>query len=331
MKVPAGTTFVVAASLLGVAAVAQLVAVLIYFGPGFAQTAGPAVVPAPLEVAATPPPPTAVISTVTAESTPSPTEGGSDQERLAELMKEVEKLEGGTAPGDALVPLEEAVALQPRNPEILSRLAGLQERLGQAELAQETWKSVLDLGPDAGRFLDVAEIRLRLLRQDHASSAGSLELRDQVGLQPGSTLGVVDLKLNDSSDGGNAIKDLRLAVKARPGEPVDGSDVRINVTFYEMLDGEIVPTMSRVQSMWFTSPVDWKNEGIEILEVKYEVPRIGPDGGPPPRYYGYMVNIYHRGQLQETRADPVDLQELFPPPLNELPDFEDQPELPSLP
>ncbi len=321
----------VAASLLGVAAVAQLVAVLIYFGPGFAQTAGPAVVPAPLEVAATPPPPTAVISTVTAESTPSPTEGGSDQERLAELMKEVEKLEGGTAPGDALVPLEEAVALQPRNPEILSRLAGLQERLGQAELAQETWKSVLDLGPDAGRFLDVAEIRLRLLRQDHASSAGSLELRDQVGLQPGSTLGVVDLKLNDSSDGGNAIKDLRLAVKARPGEPVDGSDVRINVTFYEMLDGEIVPTMSRVQSMWFTSPVDWKNEGIEILEVKYEVPRIGPDGGPPPRYYGYMVNIYHRGQLQETRADPVDLQELFPPPLNELPDFEDQPELPSLP
>jgi hypothetical protein len=34
-----------------------------------------------------------------------------------------------------------------------------------------------------------------------------------------------------------------------------------------------------------------------------------------------MVNIYHRGQLQETRADPVDLQELFPPSLSELPDF----------
>jgi hypothetical protein len=65
--------------------------------------------------------------------------------------------------------------------------------------------------------------------------------------------------------------------------------------------------------------VDWLDDGIEILEVKYEVPMIGRDGGPPPNYYGYMVNIYYRGQLQETRADPVDLQDLFPPPLSELP------------
>lgn len=326
MKVPVGTTFVVAASLLGVAAVAQLVAVLVYFGPGFAQS-GPA---APPSVAAPTPAPEAVV----AEADPEPLveeAPPSDEARVAELMKEVEKLEAGASPGDAIVPLEEAVTLQPRNPEILSRLASLQERLGQSELAQDSWKQVLDLGPDAGRFLDVAEIRLRLLRQSNVTSASSLELRDQVGLQPGSTLGVVDLRLNDNNAEDAAVKNLRLAVKARPGEPVDGRDVRINVTFYEMFDGEIVPTTSRVQSMWFTPPVDWKSEGIEILEVTYEVPRIAPDGGPPPKYYGYMVNIYYRGQLQETRADPIDLQELFPPPLNELPDFENQPQLPDLP
>lgn len=327
MKPPVGTTFVVAASLLGVAAVAQLIAVLVYFGPGFADKrastvmAVPAATPAP-EAAPTDTPPA---EPVIAEAPPS------DEERVAELLQEVEKLESGASPGDAIVPLEEAVTLQPRNPELLARLAGLQERLGQSELAQETWKQILDLGPDAGRFLDVAEIRLRLLRQSNVAAAGSLELRDQVGLQPGSTLGVVDLRLNDSKAGEGAVKNLRLAVKARPGESVDGRDVRINVTFYEMFDGEIVPTTSRVQSMWFTPPVDWKSEGIEILEVTYEVPRIAPDGGPPPKYYGYMVNIYYRGQLQETRADPIDLQELFPPPLNELPDFEDQPQLPEVP
>jgi tetratricopeptide (TPR) repeat protein len=327
MKVPVGTTFVVAASLLGVAAVAQLVAVLVYFGPGFAQRGGPAVAPvaAPAPLAPPAAEELAPSEPVVAEAPPS------DEERVAELMKEVDKLEAGASPGDAVVPLEEAVTLQPRNPEILARLAGLQERLGQSELAQETWKQILDLGPDSGRFLDVAEIRLRLLRQSNASSAGSLELRDQVGLQPGSTLGVVDLRLKDDSANEEAVKNLRLAVKARPGESVDGRDVRINVTFYEMFDGEIVPTTSRVQSMWFTPPVDWKSEGIEILEVAYEVPRIAQDGGPPPKYYGYMINIYYRGQLQETRADPVDLQELFPPPLNELPDFENQPELPTEP
>ncbi len=319
MKTPVGTTFVVAASLLGVAAVAQLVAVLVYFGPGFAKTASPVQAQTAATVPATPAPaaPAPAASAATTDDAPL-------KERIAELMKEAAKLEDGSSPGDALVPLEEANSLQPRNPEILSRLASLHERLGQNELAEDFWKNILELGPEADRYLDVADIRLRLLRQQGAAAAGGdRELRDQVGLQPGSALGVVDLKLTDGKDGGNAVKNLRLAVKARPGVEIDGRDVRINVTFYEMLNGEIVPTTSRVQSMWFTTPVDWKDDGIEILEVKYEVPRIAPDGGPPPKYYGYMVNIYHSGQLQETRADPVDLQELFPPPLNEATDMEE--------
>ncbi|MEX1010042.1 MAG: hypothetical protein WEC72_01730 [Chthoniobacterales bacterium] len=313
MKTPVGTTFIVAASLLGAAAVAQLVAILIYFGPSFTQGRVETV-----EVVEVPTP----VAEVVAPLTPVVVEEdlAAIQARLAELMKEADMLEGGSSPGSALAPLEEALAVQPRNPELLNRVASLHEKLGQAELAESAWKSLVDLGPEAGRFLDVAEIRLRLLRPETAGPTTGMELRDQVGLQPGSSLGVVDLQVKESADSGTL--DLRLAVKARPGVTIEGRDVRINVTFYEMMDGEVVPTTSRVQSMWFTTPVDWKEEGIEILEVKYEVPRVGADGGPPPQYYGYMVNIYHRGQLQETRADPVDLQELYPPPLSELPDYD---------
>jgi hypothetical protein len=312
MKQPLGTTFIVAASLLGVAAVAQLVAILVYFGPGFKQTytvaaAAPSAVP---------------------EATPAPApqiseaEKTAQQARLSELLAEADKLEAGASPGDALVPLEEALDGQPRNAELIARVATLHERLGQTELAQATWQKVVALGPDAGKLFDIAEVRLKLL-QGPAADEG-MELRDQIGLQPGSALGVVDLKVKDGGTASTPVKDLRLAVKARPGDPIDARDVRINVTFYETLDGEIVPTMSRVQSMWFTTPVDWKGEGVEILEVKYEVPRLGPDGGPPPQFYGYMVNIYHRGQLQETRAEPADLQDLFPPPLNEVPAAADE-------
>ena len=316
MKTPVGTTFIVAASLLGLAAVAQLVAILVYFGPGFAPAPtepAVAVAPTPIAPAESPEP----APTPEAVPTPPETDPAAMQAGLDELMREAQSLEGGASPAAALIPLEEALTLQPRNPELLHRVASLHEKLGQIELAQGIWKNLLDLGPDAGRFLDVAEIRLRLLRPETAAAAGN-ELRDQVGLQPGSSLGVVDLTLKDGS--GSGVKDLRLAVKARPGDLIDGRNVRINVTFYEMINGEVVPTTSRVQSMWYTTPVDWKDEGIEILEVKYELPRVGPDGGPPPTYYGYMVNIYHNGQLQDTRSDPVDLQELFPPPLSELPD-----------
>ena len=312
MKQPLGTTFIVAASLLGVAAVAQLVAILVYFGPGFKQTYTAAAA-APSAVPEATPAPAPQISEV---------EKTAQQARLSGLLAEADKLEAGASPGDALVPLEEALDVQPRNAELIARVATLHERLGQTELAQATWQKVVALGPDAGKLFDIAEVRLKLL-QGPAADEG-MELRDQIGLQPGSALGVVDLKVKDGGTASTPVKDLRLAVKARPGDPIDARDVRINVTFYETLDGEIVPTMSRVQSMWFTTPVDWKGEGVEILEVKYEVPRLGPDGGPPPQFYGYMVNIYHRGQLQETRAEPADLQDLFPPPLNEVPAAADE-------
>ena len=310
MKSPVGTTFVVAASLLGLAAVAQLIAVLVYFGPGRPDTAGMPPAPEPAAVAEE-------VAAVPSAEVADAVEMEQVNARVAELLAEAGRLESGASTGDALVPLEEAQMLQPRNAEVLSKLASLHERLGQTELAETAWRGLIELGPEAGQFLEVAEIRLRLL-QPADREAAALELRDQVGLQPGSSLGVVDLTVKDNEEAGVATKDLRLAVKARPGDPIDSRDVRIDVTFYEMLNGEIIPTMSRVQSMWFTTPVDWKNEGIEILEVKYEVPRLGPNGGPAPEYYGYMVNIYHRGQLQETRADPVDLQELFPPPLTEI-------------
>lgn len=316
MKAPLGTTFIVAASLLGVAAVAQLVAVLVYFGPGLKQTyeAGPPAVALPPVAeapTATPAPPMEV-------SAPAD-EGKADPgAKLKELIAEADKLEGGSSPAEALVPLEEALAMEPSNATLLARVATLHERLGGRDAAEAAWKKLLALGSSAGNLFHVADVRLKLL-QNPEPSGNDLEIRDQTGLQPGSSLGVVDLKLTDDGGEANPFKDLRLAVKVRPGEQIDSRDVRINVTFYEMLNGEIVPTMSRVQSMWYTPPVDWKNDGLEILEVKYEVPHIGPDGGPPPQYYGYMVNIYHHGQLQETRADPADLQELFPPPLNEQP------------
>lgn len=315
MKVPVGTTFVVAASLLGAAAVAQLIAVLVYFAPQFRAPApqpvavSPAATPAPAASGATPAP------VATPAPTPVDEAALARKQRVAELLKEAEKLEKGSEPADALVPLEEAAGIDERNAEVLTRLASLQERFGKRELAEGTWRSILDLGPDAGRYLDVAEVRLRLLVQQGAAPKEGMELRDQVGLRPESDIGIVDLSVTDEN--GGEIKDLRIAVKSRPGKEIDLSPgaLRIDVIFYEDVDGEIQPTTSRVQHMWYTAPVDWKDDGIEILQVKYQVPSSGKDGGPPPKFYGYMVNIYYHGDLQETRADPFKLEEMFEPAL----------------
>ena len=130
MKTPVGTTFIVAASLLGAAAVAQLVAILIYFGPNFSRPETAAVA-APV---ATPEPP----ATPVAEPPPAEVDLAAQQARLEELIKEAEMLEAGSSPGSALAPLEEALTLQPRNPELLRRVASLHEKLGQVEMAETT-------------------------------------------------------------------------------------------------------------------------------------------------------------------------------------------------
>jgi hypothetical protein len=321
MKPPVGKTFIVAASLLGLAALVQLVAVLVYFGPGFAPAAaGDPVAGAPAHSAVT------MVETAAAEPVPSAdeeAEEANNRQRVAELLGEAEELRSGASPDAALVPLEEAEMLEPRNPQVLQELASLHERLGQTELAEAAWRRLADLGEEAGRLAEVAKVRLDLLAPEAGVSGGAVSLRDQVGLQPGSSLGIISLAVTDNDESGALVKELRLAVKARPGEDINARDVKINLTFFVNLEGEITPdTTSRVQSMWFTTPVDWQDDGIEILEVKYEVPRTGP-GGELPEYYGYMVNIYHRGQLQETRSDPAALQEMFPPPVTELPDYED--------
>ncbi len=153
--------------------------------------------------------------------------------------------------------------------------------------------------------------------------------RDQSGLLSESLLGVVDLTTRDDEEGGVPSKVLRFGVKARPGTPIDARDVRIDVTFYDTLNGEVVPTANRVQSMWLTTPTDWQNDTTEILEMKCEMPQTGTNVGPPRRYYGYALNLYHRGQLQESRADPVDLQVWFPPPLTTASSLESKPETPA--
>lgn len=137
---------------------------------------------------------------------------------------------------------------------------------------------------------------------------------NQIAFRPGSLLGITDLQLRDSFDDNSPTKELRFTVQARTGESIDPHQVRVNVTFYDNNGSQIVRTMSHVRSVWLTPPVDWESDGRETLEVICDVLRFGPRGGPPPGvYFGYVVDLYYRGELQETRAEPADLKELFRP------------------
>jgi len=209
---------------------------------------------------------------------------------------------------------------------VLSELAQTYERMGLRDKAIEHWRRVEALGEQAGALLDLAQLKLDAGGDGGAAEGGSeadaLALRpgrDDQGLQPGCTLGLMDVRIQEELDPASLRKlKLRLGLKARQGETVDPQDVVIQVFFYDLLDGQhIVQTDAEVGSEWTTPPANWSDDGVEVLQVIYRQPKATEPVAEPEnrRYLGHVVRLYYKGALQDMQADPIRLLTLYPPPL----------------
>ncbi|MCX7713044.1 MAG: hypothetical protein N2035_05190 [Chthoniobacterales bacterium] len=141
--------------------------------------------------------------------------------------------------------------------------------------------------------------------QEVSQNQPSMPILEEIGLQPGATLGIVDIRQNN---GENNTKNFRIAVKARPGVNVRASDTNVLVRFFEKTaTGEILQSKSQASSEWISPPVDWAEKEPEILEVRYS---LNPKS--KNTFYGYTVALYYKDELQDTRADPGHLENDFP-------------------
>ncbi len=168
----------------------------------------------------------------------------------------------------------------------------------------------------------------------------------QDGIPDGSTFGITEATLTENPDAeAESNLTLRVAVKMRPDSIVDHTKVKIQVYFYDMVDNNnMALTDAEVSYEWITPDHDWKKTNPEILSVGYlrlkggalsteaalteaaaaVTPPIGNRKAsikPPSassanrKYAGYQVRVYYLDQLQDVRAEPTKLLNLFPPPL----------------
>ena len=124
----------------------------------------------------------------------------------------------------------------------------------------------------------------------------------------GSPLGIVSAKLLSGEDGS---KKLLIAIKARSGESIEVPQVKVQVYFYEQDgdSGDILPSKAQVTSSWMSLPVSWqKKEEPELLQVSY----LPDQTDPMPKFAGYVVAVYYKGDLQDYRSEPSKLQKQFP-------------------
>jgi len=140
-----------------------------------------------------------------------------------------------------------------------------------------------------------------------SAPSGSSMLRDDSGIPIGSVFGIVEARLTDS-DADKKV--LRVATKASPTEKVDAADFKVVVYFYEQTDdGSILETESTLVSEWMSPPINWADGDPELLELRY--PKPSADSADR-QYFGYVIGIYFKGELQDSRAEPVSLLQQFP-------------------
>jgi hypothetical protein len=164
------------------------------------------------------------------------------------------------------------------------------------------------------------------------------------GIPSGSVLGISEVTASETPDPDSETNlMLRIAVNKKPNAVIDHTKVKIQVFFYDTVgDNDIKLTDADVSYEWLTPNHDWANSNSETLAVTYIRPKsktktaeadlaaaaaqINParkgkpvKTSPPPesgirKYLGYIVRVYYNDQLQDKRAEPTKLLNLFPAP-----------------
>jgi hypothetical protein len=326
-----GATFVVAVAILGFVLVVQFLAVGWYFLPilreKVVESATVASVQPATEAALQAPQP---VGRPVRPEPAQPTHP--DPALVQQINRMVAESDRAYKVGDfeaSLKGINSAANLLPDDPGILLRRARLFETMEQPEDAAADYARVAALPGLPTDLRAQAEKKLAQLggsasakpsrtQAADAPSAGG-DVRDEIGLQPGSTLGITDTRLRDGAPGTKA---LRVAIKARPNVSVDNRQMKLHIFFYEQDEtGEIQPTSSPVVPQWISPPVNWADNEPELLDITYILPdsnlpgSAASNGAPGRKFVGYIVGIYYGGELQDTQAEPGPLAKKFPLPL----------------
>ena len=230
--------------------------------------------------------------------------------RFGELIEQGKLLRNSGDTAGALVKFREAAVIEPANALAIAEQAFTFEKMTLPEKAAEQWKRIIVMGDRAGLYYSVAQSKL------HAAVQESMRVPGSPGGSPasgGKALVIGEIKLDDDADPASAKKfTLSVSVNARESEAISVRDTKLAVLFYERANGkDIVKTVANVSNRWVSSPVDWKDGEAETLEVSYDLPALQART-ERRQYYGYIVRVYYRGELQDSRAEPAGLSQKFP-------------------
>jgi len=137
----------------------------------------------------------------------------------------------------------------------------------------------------------------------------------RIGVPHNSSVSITETSVSEIKDQNAQIHlSLRIGVKPRPNTQ-NGHVVRLAVSFYDLTkDGKWKPTDARTAYDWLTRDRDWTDPSPKFLAATYVRPKTQIASPEGRRYGGFAVHVYFDGQLQDARANPPELLNLFPAP-----------------
>ncbi|MDX2227870.1 MAG: hypothetical protein SFY92_12365 [Verrucomicrobiae bacterium] len=103
---------------------------------------------------------------------------------------------------------------------------------------------------------------------------------------------------------------------------VDPAQIKFQVYFYDILgNNKIVATNAKIDVKFLEPPVDWKESSYETMTITYQVPKGTWEQefrrtNVTRNYYGYIIRVYYKNELQDSKSFPAQLAELFPAPMS---------------
>lgn len=232
------------------------------------------------------------------------------EDRLVSAMVVAgEELRGTGNMQSALKSLRDAEEALPNHPRILAELAGTFSQMGLEEKALDYWKQIYKLGEsNAGGYYALAEMALKgnMMTSAAGTTAAVLSIKNvEVKKSP------IDPKTGEKVT-------LRVTVDGDSKVRPSGEEMEMSVYFFDKVDGKLIDsTTADTKQDYPTAPYDWQGGSSESVDVVYNQPVFTVEQKRELGkrvYYGYVIELYYREQLQDTVAEPQELLEMHAEP-----------------
>lgn len=218
--------------------------------------------------------------------------------RNTQVEKLVEDAHAFQLKGDvvrAILKLEEAEMLDPKEPAVLYRRALIYEDMRNWERATDAYDALFELGPETGAYYEIAADKI---------ANGVKDSPDIVPFQLGN---VVQKISNDRLHAKITVPIRRIT--ERDFEP---SQIEIRIFFYDIVDNKTVEAVPKqreqnIAKRWITGAADWADGIEETIEAEYQLPNLDRANVHlfgERKFFGQVIELYYKGELMDQFAAP---------------------------